>query len=256
MRNWKTWNRDAFSFKLSNTVHVWLLSLIFDDSQIDYFKSLLSEDEKNRAARFRFDKPRKQFIAARGQLRILIAAYTKLLPEQIRFKYNSYGKPSLEMPANSARLFFNVSHSHQLALIAFSNQYELGVDIEWVPPDFNGLHLASRFFSQKEVKQLRQVPEALKNEAFFNAWTRKEAYIKARGKGLSIPLSGFSVTLIPGEPARLIETGHDPEAVHSWSVKDLPVPSNYKGAVVANTGQFEVKLWNGENLFLLKDADF
>ncbi len=248
MQEWQTWSYESFRFSSPDEVHVWLVPLNITDAFLQRLKELLSPDEKERAARFKFEKHRKHFIAARGQLRLLLAAYTGRAADQLRFSYNHFGKPSLEKSSSYRPMQFNISHSHEFALMAFHPEWELGVDIEWMKPDFDGLHLVNRFFSLNEQKQMEEVPDALKKEAFFNGWTRKEAYIKARGRGLNIPLAKFSVSLHPSRPARLIETTHDPEALQYWGIKDIPVPHNYKAAVVVNSKKFGLLLLEGKNL--------
>lgn len=248
MQEWQTWSYESFRFSSPDEVHIWLVPLNITDAFLQRLEKLLSRDERERAARFKFEKHRKHFIAARGQLRLLLAAYIGQEADQLCFSYNRFGKPSLEKSSSSQPMQFNISHSHEFALMAFHPEWELGVDIEWMKPDFDGLHLVKRFFSQNEQKQMEEVPDALKKEAFFNGWTRKEAYIKARGRGLNIPLAKFSVSLNPDQPARLIETTHDPEALNFWKLQAIPAPQNYKAAIVVRASSFKSVLRIGANL--------
>ena len=248
MLEWQPWSGNSFQFSSSDEVHIWRVPLNLSEAFLQQLKTRLSPDERERAARFKFEKHRNHFIAARGQLRLLLAAYTGQPADQVRFSYNRFGKPYLQEKNSAQPLQFNISHSHELALMAFHPTWKLGVDIEWMKPDFDGLHLVKRFFSQNEQKEMEEVPEALKKEAFFNGWTRKEAYIKARGRGLNIPLAQFSVSLDPEQPARLIETPHDPEGLKFWKLQAIPVPQNYKAAIVVKARSFKLVLWIGENL--------
>ncbi len=248
MRNWQTPDPNAFRFVSPEQVHVWLLPLSVPDSFLTLLSTYLSPDEQERAARFRFEKHRKNYIGVRGRLRLLLGRYLGQSPRALRFRYNKFGKPYLEQTAPAPNLQFNISHSNEWALLAFHPQWELGVDIEWMKPDFDGLHLVKRFFSAREIAEIEALPEHLKREAFFNGWTRKEAYIKARGQGLNIPLAQFSVSLTPGKAARLLETAHDPAAVNEWSLCDLPAPNEYKAALVVNTKSFYPQRWFGDNL--------
>ncbi len=248
MRDWHPWQTDSFRFSAEDEVHVWRVPLPIPEPFLQSLDALLSADEKNRAARFKFEKHRKNFISARGQLRLLLAAYTGQSPDKLRFTYNRFGKPSLISDGTFPQICFNISHSHELALMAFHPHWELGVDIEWMKPDFDGLHLVHRFFSPNEIEQINALPDHLKREAFFNGWTRKEAYIKARGRGLNIPLAQFSVSLVPGQPARLLETSHDPQAVKEWSLQDIPIDAGYKAAIVVHAVSFRLKQWLGEHL--------
>ncbi len=244
MQGVRSTDTDIFRFDSSDTVHVWLVPLKIAPSFLHDLQSLLSEDERQRAARFRFDRHRQAYISARGQLRLLLGNYLKKDPQTIRFSYNEFGKPFLK----ESVLFFNISHSGAWALMAFHPRWELGVDIEQMKKDFDGLHLVERFFSQNEIEQIRALPDSLKKEGFYNGWTRKEAYIKARGRGLNIPLSEFSVELRPHQRAALLETAHDPKAVEIWSLQSLPAPEGYKAAIVAKTPQFKISLKKGDHL--------
>jgi 4'-phosphopantetheinyl transferase len=248
MQDWQPWHSDSFRFSAEDEVHVWRVPLHISQDFLHALTALLSTDEKERAARFKFEKHRKNFISARGQLRLLLAAYTGQSPDKLRFTYNRFGKPSLISDGTLPQICFNISHSHELALMAFHPRWELGTDIEWMKPDFDGLHLVHRFFSQNEIEQINALPDHLKREAFFNGWTRKEAYIKARGRGLNIPLHRFSVRLTPGEPAALLETSHDPRAVKEWSLQDIPIDTGYKAALVVHAISFRLKQWLGEHL--------
>ncbi len=244
MQRIRSTDTDIFRFDSSDTVHVWLVPLKIPPSFLHDLQSLLSEDERQRAARFRFDRHRQAYIGARGQLRLLLGNYLEKDPQTIRFTYNKFGKPYLKDDV----FFFNISHSGDWALMAFHPLWELGVDIEQMKADFDGLHLVERFFSQNEIKQIRALPDSLKKEGFYNGWTRKEAYIKARGRGLNIPLAEFSVDLRPDRPAALLETSHDTEAIRFWSVQSLPAPEGYKAAIAVKSLTFKISLKKGDHL--------
>lgn len=241
---WQPVSGDAFN--LDENVHIWRVSLNISGAKLRYLEQLLSDDEKERAKRFHFDKDRNHFIAARGQLRVIIGRYLNLNPQALRFKYNDYGKPLLISIDKKKGLNFNVSHSHELALIAVSKLYEVGIDIEWIlRAKLTGLNIAKRFFSKSEIDDLMDIPESQQRQAFFDCWTRKEAYIKARGKGLSIPLNQFDVSLKPGEPARLLASRHDPEAVLNWQMQALSPAADYTGAVAVNSQNRDMLCWDG-----------
>ncbi len=251
MKQWKTWNQNDLLFQNHEDVHIFLIPLGPNQS-LERARTLLTPDEKARAARFKIERARRQFVLTRASLRWLLTAYTGLQNPQIQFVNNDFGKPFL-LNLTSPPIYFNVSHSQEWALIGLCAKHDLGIDIEFMPPDFDGLHLAERFFSANEVKQLHQLPVNEQKEGFFNAWTRKEAYIKAVGKGLSIPLSGFSVTLAPHLPARLLETSHQPELAQQFTLADLPVPPDYKGAVVVKAEQINLRLFDGSTLPVFND---
>src|SRR6185295_10633961 len=162
------------------------------------FRATLEAGELERAGRFHFEKHRRHFVVGRGGLRYVLARYLDLKPEEFRFSYGEYGKPALE------EIQFNMSHSHGVALFAVARDRELGVDVEHVRADFASEDIAQRFFSRVEVAAFNALQKEEQVAGFFRCWTRKEAYIKAIGRGLSEPLDAFDVTLAPGEAAALL----------------------------------------------------
>jgi len=220
---------------------VWLANQDQHAERIKAFFQILSPDEQQRAQRFHFERDRVRFIAARGILRRCLGAFLETTADRVRFRYTEYGKPSLSVEFSSARINFNISHSGSSVLLAFSIGRELGVDIEEIRPDFATAEIAKRYFSALEVKTLRSLPASVQAEAFFNCWTRKEAYIKAIGEGLSCPLDKFDVTLVPGELARLLETrGHGLPASR-WVMRSLDVGRGCKAALVVEGHEGELK---------------
>jgi 4'-phosphopantetheinyl transferase len=226
-------------------VHLWQASL--DGPPADIFESFLSADELARANRFHFNKDRTHFVVARGLLRNLLAAYLGINCAELRFSYGVKGKPFLLLDGQT-QINFNLSHSHGRAAFAFSRGRELGVDLEYVKEDFEEGLIANRFFSRAEVLALRTVPEELRKQAFFNCWTRKEAYIKARGEGLSMPLNEFDVSLRPGEPAALLSNYREEREVERWSMKAIPAPENYVGALVVEGHDWQLKSFGLEKI--------
>jgi 4'-phosphopantetheinyl transferase len=224
-------------------VHVWRVMLNQPDSVIEMLRQLLTPDERERAGRFYCDKDRHHFTVARGVLRTILGLYLNTEPGQIRFCYSEYGKPSLADAQAGDRLRFNLSHSRGLALMAFTLNRELGIDLELVRSDLAGDEIAERFFSPAEVVSLQALSSDQRLEGFFNCWTRKEAYIKAIGEGLSMPLNQFDVSLIPGEPARLLETRKHPIEARRWSLRELKPGSNYIGAVAVEGHDWHLRCW-------------
>lgn len=207
--------------------HVWQLPLQVDSERSQFLASLLSTDEKQRAQRFHFDKHRYRFIAAHGQLRLILGEYLNCSAQALKFIENAFGKPFLDHKP----LFFNLSHSHELALLAVNARFDLGVDIEWKGREIDYLQIGQRFFSENEYKELASLPDHLQHEGFFNCWTRKEAYIKAVGEGMRIPLGQFEVSLKPDDPACLLSTAHDPPAIKVWRLVGIDVASEYTAAL-------------------------
>lgn len=212
-------------------VHVWRLCLDQPSATVQMLSDSLTQDEKQRAAKYYFKKDRQHFMVVRGALREILSRYLGVLPDQLRFSCNDYGKPALDGSARDPQLRFNLSHSNGLALYALTKGREIGVDVEFMRQDFATPVIAESFFSPMEVSMLRAVPPQLQTTAFFNCWTRKEAYVKARGEGLSHPLHQFAVSLVPGEPALLLSTDNDPQEATKWSLTDLSPWPNYVAAI-------------------------
>jgi medium-chain acyl-[acyl-carrier-protein] hydrolase len=226
----------------ADEVHVWRIPLEQPSAYLQALRQTLSTDELERAGRFYFDKDQRHFVAGRGILRTLLGHYLGRPAAALQFSYNPQGKPALAIDAAGA-LQFNLAHSHGLALLAVRRRGEIGVDVERIRPEFAGEQVAERFFSPAEVAALRSVPAQRRHEAFFACWTRKEAYIKAMGLGLSLPLDCFDVAVLPGEAA-LLATRHDPAALQRWSLRDLEPGPGYAGAVAAEGRGW--RLWCGD----------
>ncbi|MDX6529270.1 MAG: 4-phosphopantetheinyl transferase [Blastocatellia bacterium] len=220
-------------------VHVWRVSLDQNPDRISESNEILSADERDRAARFHFAKDRNQFIEARAALRLLLSRYLELSPRELTFSFGSHGKPALAQELSN-NLRFNLSRRHGLALVAFASNREIGVDVELVRNDLALFEAAENFFSATESAAWRSLPADLQVRGFYNCWTRKEAYIKARGEGLSFPLRQFDVSLAPGEPARLIEVRGDTSEADRWTLHELPVNEGYVGALAIEGAGVEV----------------
>ena len=218
-------------------VHVWRLVL---EQPVERFIALLDPDELSRANRFHFEKDRKHFVVARGSLRVLLSRYLDSDPKQLQFSYGPYGKPALP-----GELRFNMSHSHGIALYALTDGRDIGVDVERVRADFTSDDIARRFFSPFEVESLCGLPAEDRVESFFRCWTRKEAYIKATGRGLSQSLAGFDVTLGPGESAALLRT--DEGSHERWSMANIEVGPGYAGALVVEGPVTTIRYWNADD---------
>lgn len=236
----ETWPPPPADLRLgAGEVHVWRASLERDGAEAERLWATLTDDERERARRFHFERDRRRFVIARGALRELLGRYLATPPALIRFAYNEFGKPVLWRDAGGLR--FNVSHSHEAALYAFTLGREVGVDVELLRDDFASLEIAERFFSEAEVRALASLPAELRTQAFFNCWTRKEAYIKALGEGLSHPLDRFTVSLKPGEPARLVSTVQDPREAGEWSIVDLKPFGGYAAALAIRAGDPQLR---------------
>ena len=203
-------------------VDIYRVRLNADAARLDSLYEILAPQERERATRFRFEEHRRQFIVCRGALREVLSPYLGLHPADIAFVCNRYGKPGV----SDSDVRFNISHSGEWALQAVARGCEVGIDIERIDSRFAREQIPERYFSPCEVAQLRGLPPDQQTAAFFRCWTRKEAYIKARGLGLALPLDSFDVTIGPDDPPALLRAG-------DWSVQDLEAPPGYAAAVVA-----------------------
>lgn len=224
-------------------VHVWRVDLALPAERVHALEQTLAADEQQRASRFHFLKDRNHFIVARGLLRAMLGRYLASDPRAVHFSVNQYGKPALAGESGQVPLYFNLSHSHEMALYAFTSLGEVGIDLEYINRNVEILQLAERFFSPGEVAMLRAVPSQLQCEAFFNCWTRKEAYIKARGMGLSLDLQLFDVSLTPGMPAALLGSREVGQDAARWSLYDLSPGLGYKAALAIAGHPLRLTFW-------------
>jgi 4'-phosphopantetheinyl transferase len=239
MSHWVAPNSSGLQPRLAeNDVHVWCADLDLEPPALERLAVHLSSEEKVRAARFVSATDRNRFTVARAILRELLGGYLQLPPANIRIEAASHGKPALPNAPGVPDLRFNLSHSHGLALYAFVLQREIGIDVEKIRPEFVTEKIAERFFSARERDGLRRLPSELHSEAFFLCWTRKEAYIKARGEGLHIPLDSFDVTLTPNEAAVLTSTDSD-----RWKLHGFHPRPGFVGALVVEAPENQLHFW-------------
>jgi len=225
-------------------LHVWRAVLDQPASVVQSFLSILSSDERRRSGNYYFPKDRDSFVIARGVLRTLLGRYLNMQPDQLRFCYGAQGKPGLTVPSGTDQIRFSVSHAHKLALCALTRNREIGVDVEYVREDLANTEIAERFFSRREAAMLRALPIERRAEGFFNCWTRKEAYVKARGMGLSLPLDQFDVSVGPGEGAAILSTQESSKEALAWSLRDLAPAHGYVGALAVAGGNWRLSCWD------------
>ncbi len=217
----------------TDVVHVVSLNLQTEPAQAEALRRYLSPDELVRADRYKFEEPRRRFIACRAALRQILGAAINRQPEALRFDYGPHGKPRLVAgSASDSEIDFSVSHSADLALIAIAAGRRIGVDIEEQDPKVRILKLAHRFFSPKEAAELRSLPAEDQLAGFYRGWTGKEAYLKATGFGLSFPLSKFTVALHPHSAASLLEVVDQPEEAQRWRMCSLDVAAGFSAALL------------------------
>ncbi len=223
-------------------VHVWRCALDLPGQEIARMERTLAPEEREKAARFRFRRDRNRFVAARGRLRAIFAQYSDRKPEDLRFLCGSHGKPRLAGESEGEGIRFNLARSHGLAVYAFACGREVGIDLELVRTEFGWEEIARRFFSPAEVAGLAGLDETARSEAFFRCWTSKEAYLKARGEGLSFPLNQFTVSTSPeGEDGLL--AAPEPAEMLRWSLRRLTPAEGYVGTLAVEGGGWRAKFW-------------
>jgi 4'-phosphopantetheinyl transferase len=240
MSDGNSWSEIPSRLALGETeIHVWRAALDLGESLLGQLQTTLSPGELARANRFHFERDRNCFIATRGILRDLLGKYLGRSPAEFEFDYSARGKPSLRRTPLGRSIQFNVSHSHGLALQAFAVERDLGIDVELIRRDMAHEEIAKRYFSPQEVAELEALPPSLRAEGFCLCWTRKEAYIKARGEGLHIPLDSFRVSLTPGQPASL-----QSDDSSNWSLRALIPGPQHAGAVVGEGCEWRLRCWD------------
>lgn len=232
---------DRQSLPTPPTVAVWHWSLLAGPGVQADLWGLLSFDERARAGRFHFPCDRRRYVVARGTLRTRLAAYLGCRASAVAFSYGAHGKPALRPPGQGARLSFNLSHSDELAVLAVAGGAPVGVDVERARPvaeDF-----AAHAFAAEELAALRTLPARCRQAGVFACWTRREAYVKATGTGLSQPKDSFAVAVDPSRPARLLRTDADPDGIAYWTLTDLRLQPGYAAALAVRQQGCTVE-WN------------
>ena len=225
-------------------VDIWRARLDLPTDSLKRLEATLSADEIQRADRFHFQGHKDRFIAAHGCLRDILARYHHWEPGQLTFSANDHGKPALSADPSEHKMDFNLSHSGDLALVAVTWERKVGVDLERIRQGISAQVIAQQYFSKSEVAELLGLPSEQREIGFFNCWTRKEAYIKAQGLGLSLPLESFDVSLAPNEPAILRATRPDPQEAARWALLALEVSPDYAAALAVQDQGLEFRFWD------------
>ena len=240
-----SWPRPPADITLAgDDVHVWRVWLDLPPSEVARLRQLLSPDERERAARFVSPRDRGRYITGRGALRSVLGRYLREPPRSLRFRYSPHGKPSL---ADPLPLRFNLAHSSGLALIAVAWRREIGVDVEIIRAGVADELIARRFFSPREVEELIGLAEEKRQAAFFACWTCKEAYLKARGEGLSIPLNRFAVSVDPDRPAALRYVEGAAKEVARWTLCRLHPWPGYAAALAVEGHGWRLSCWQWDD---------
>jgi 4'-phosphopantetheinyl transferase len=224
-------------------VQVWRASLTATPARVAELRQILAADERARAERFRFERDRTRSIISRGVLREIIGRSLGREPGALSFRYNAFGKPSIADEQNQRCIRFNVSHADDVALYAIARHRDVGVDFVRVRTDMARERIAERFFSAREVATLRALDPTHQDAAFFACWTRKEAYKKARGEGISVGLDQFDVSLAPNEPAAILASREAGGSATSWSLHHLVPSPDLIGAVAVQGELHRLTCW-------------
>lgn len=214
----------------ADEVHIWMASLTQPKTRISKFTQALSNAERNRSTRFYFDSDRARYIIVHGILRSILGWYSDLELSQLQFYRGKNGKPAISKHHCNKDIRFNLSYSENIALYALTLCHEIGIDVEMMHDIPEMEQIAKRYFSVNEYSIYRSLPERKKKEVFYIYWTRKEAFCKATGDGLSFPLERFDISKVESEPVKLLETGGDANGSSQWLIYDLNIGTGYKAA--------------------------
>lgn len=243
------WSAAPGNLSLADEVHVWRASIDLSPGQRDGFARTLSHDEQARAERFRFQKDRDRFIASHGLLRLILGRYLMTGPEELVFCYNQHGKPSLTIDGNALRFSFNMSHSHDLTLIAVTAGRNIGIDLEFVRADFPSDEIIRQFFPSVKLRSYDTLSEHDRQISFFRWWVRNEACLKAIGQGLSADLRhDFDIPLIPFAPDLQIRTMKSRSGSGQYSLSDLNAGDGYAAALAVQGEHRQHRYWQWRHL--------
>lgn len=248
----RQWSSPPQSLKLlNNNVHVWRANLDQPAERLHLLRQTLCDDELQRAERFYFERDRARFVVGRGLLRFILSRYLEIAANKLQFCYSSRGKPELAETLNANQIRFNLSHSQELVLYAVTRDRSIGIDVEYIRPMPEAEQIVKSFFSTYENSVFQHLPPDRKQLAFFNCWTRKEAFVKAIGDGLSLPLDRFDVSLTPGEPARLLGIKGDRTYSTRWSLQDLTPAPGYAAALAVEGQGWNLSCWEWQENYEL-----
>lgn len=224
-----------------STVHLWYARLDLADKEVAAYREILSADERMVSDRFAFDLDRKSYTLAHGALRSILALYLDIDARQITFSHSQYGKPALTKNLKDYKILFNLSHSRDFALIGLAYKREIGVDIEFMCNDFDFMKIAETYFTPREYSCLLKSPDYMKKETFFRYWTYKEAFMKATGIGLSLPMNKVEVSTFPDQPITLLESDQRNGYSRKWNLMHIGCDPEYTAAVAVEGGDWDLK---------------
>lgn len=223
---------------------MWRMTLDVPLFRVEGMRQTVAAEELARAERFRFEKDRRRFTVAHGSLRTILSRYLGVPPGRLRILYGPHGKPRLAEETGGSWLRFNLAHSHGRALCAVTAQREVGIDIERIVNDIENDLIAEHLFSFGEGAALRALPSEKRPEMFYRFWTQKEAYGKATGDGLHLPLDQFEVAFTPGNQPTLHGVKVSPDEVARWSLYELHPWPEYAAALAVEGHDVRITYWD------------
>ncbi len=227
-------------------VDIWRARTDLPGDRISSLFNFLSADEQSRAERFLYPVHRGRYIASRGILRCILGGYLDVGPSKIRFSTCSHGKPQLEESLQQVGLRFNLSHSHGIALYAVAENRDVGIDVEYLGRPCRELQIARRFFAPEEAEVIAGLPDDHRRKAFFVCWTRKEALLKAKGVGLSIPLDRFEVSVRPEDPPALLRTDWNEKERLQWRFFTVDPGPDYVASLAVEKGVSQLRFFDAD----------
>ena len=222
----------------SDQVHIWSISYEWLGANSTCFAQTISWDERARAERYRFLEDRSRFVIRRGILRMILGRYLSVEPSHIKLDYGPYGKPHLAGEFDSDSLQFSLAYSHELVVYAFARKCQVGIDVERIQPLPDIEQISAQFFTTRENRKINELDGLAKLLAFYHCWTRKEAYVKAIGAGLTYPMNQLEVSVDPNEPAQLLWAEKHPQAATQWSLKSFAPADDYVSALAIKGHQW------------------
>ena len=238
------WNSAPRKVQLNkDEVHVWRVNAFLSRSRILKLQTFLDRAEIDRAGKFHFARDRERFIVARGMLRVILGHYLKMSPGALRFHYNAFGKAFLDGDNSGLEIQFNLTYSRGLILYAVASGRQVGIDIEYINYDTPVAELSKEVFSASETEELNGLPADLQTEFFFKGWTHKEAYLKACGRGFSMPLNELTVSLLPGGTTLLLNISNNPPESTGWCLQDLNPGKGFASALAVKGTGWKLKCW-------------
>lgn len=226
-----------------STVHLWFTNLDLSSEEVAQYRETLSVEERAIADRFIIELDRSRYIVAHGVLRSILGGYLGVRPDKLTFSSSRSGKPELGKKEKDARILFNLSHSYGRALFGIAYNRDVGVDLEFISDNMDYMCIAENNFSRNEYFALHELPMDMKKEAFFRYWTCKEAFLKAVGLGLSLPLDKVEVSPFPDDIVTLLGAEHSYDERREWKLRYVGCEHGYAAAVVAEGKDWDIQVY-------------